>query len=44
MSEPVSSRRYRFGRLQIGWTAWCHKYPTTSDRWVIQPLLIWDAR
>lgn len=36
--------RLRIGRLQLGWHIYRHTYPTTSDRWVLQPFAIYDRK
>lgn len=34
----------RIGCLRLTLTIWRHSYATAPDRWVIQPMLIWDRR
>lgn len=34
--------RLRLGRLTVGWHVHRHRYPSSSDRWVFQPEVIYD--
>lgn len=36
------ARSVRLGRLRLGYRIYKHVYPTSSDRWVIQPEIVWD--
>lgn len=41
---PVSRKYWKFGRLQFGYRFYIHKYATCTDRWVLQPQIIWDRK
>lgn len=38
------TRSVQLGRLHLGYTVYKHIYPTSTDRWVIQPEIIWDSK
>lgn len=37
------ARSVQLGRLRLSYRIYKHVYPTSTDRWVIQPEIIWDS-
>lgn len=42
MSTTTANRRWRLGRLQVGFTRHIHTYPQGDSRYVFKPFIIWD--
>lgn len=38
------ARSVQLGRLQLSYRIYRHVYPSSADRWVIQPEIIWDRK
>lgn len=44
MGTTSKHRRWRVGRLQFGFHLYVHHSPHLSDRWVVQPFVIYDRK
>lgn len=38
------ARSVKLGRLRLEYTIYRHVYPNCSDRWVIQPCIVYDRK
>ncbi len=44
MSTRIWQRRWRVGRVQIGYRVMRHRFPLTTDRWVFHPSFVYDCK
>lgn len=42
MTTTTAAKRWRVGRLQIGFRRHIHTYTAGDNRYVFQPYIIWD--